>query len=128
MGIDGIGIGVLNGISNLYMNNLILPLPPKEKKKQVRQSNRSFKRQLAVDGTFLVENLAIILFAALRLDLDDVWPLLVFVFVGQLCGTLLKGLYYRFFCIFSFSASNQHLKPFEQVLPYLELNPPNEGL
>ena len=101
---------VLNGISNLYMNNLILPLPPKEKKKQVKQSNRSFKRQLAVDGTFLVENLAIILFAALRLDVNDVWPLLVFVFLGQLCGTLLKVLYYKFFHIWS---SILHMKDFE---------------
>ena len=101
---------ILNGISNLYMNNLILPLPPKEKKKQVKRNNRSFKRQLAVDGTFLVENLAIILFAALRLDVNDVWPLLVFVFLGQLFGTLLKVIYYKFFHIWS---SILHMKDFE---------------
>ena len=37
---------ILNGISNLYMNNLIRPLPSKEKKKQQnRGSTRSFSRQ-----------------------------------------------------------------------------------
>ena len=102
---------VLNGISNLYMNNLILPLPSKEKKKQhVKRSHRSFKRQLAVDGTFLSENVAIIIFAALRLDLNDVWPLLVFVFLGQLCGTLFKVAYYKFFHIWS---NILHMKDFE---------------
>ena len=102
---------VLNGISNLYMNNLILPLPSKEKKKQqVKRSHRSFKRQLAVDGTFLFENVAIIIFAALRLDLNDVWPLLVFVFLGQLCGTLFKVAYYKFFHIWS---NILHIKDFE---------------
>ena len=93
-----------------YMNNLILPLPPKEKKKHTKQSNRSFKRQFAVDGTFLLENLAIILFADLRLNVNDVWPLLVFVLLSQLCGTLLKVLYYRFFHIWS---SILHMKDFE---------------
>ena len=94
------------------MNNLILPLPPKEKKKHTKQSNRSFKRQFAVtvDGTFLLENLAIILFADLRLNVNDVWPLLVFVLLSQLCGTLLKVLYYRFFHIWS---SILHMKDFE---------------
>ena len=94
------------------MNNLILPLPPKEKKKHTKQSNRSFKRQFAVtvDGTFLLENLAIILFADLRLNVNDVWPLLVFVLLSQLCGTLLKVLFYRFFHIWS---SILHMKDFE---------------
>ena len=70
----------------------------------------SFKRQLAVDGTFLLENVAIIIFAALRLDLNDVWPLLVFVFLGQLCGTLFKAAYYKFFHIWS---NILHMKDFE---------------
>ena len=93
---------ILNGISNLYMNNLILPLPSKEKKKQqIRDGKRSFNRQLIVDGVFVVENLAIILLAGLVLNINDVWPLLVFVSLGQLCGLLLKGIYYRFFHIWS---------------------------
>ena len=93
---------VLNGISNLYMNNLILPLPSKEKKKQWnKEGRRSLKRQLIVDGLFVVENLAIIVLASVCLNIEDVWPLLVFVFLGQLLGLLLKGVYYRFFHIWS---------------------------
>ena len=93
---------LLNGISNLYMNNLILPLPSKEKKKQQNKlSKHSFKRQLIVDGVFVVENLAIILLVGLSLNINDIWPLLVFVVLGQLGGLLLKGLYYRFFHIWS---------------------------
>ena len=94
--------GVLNGISNLYMYNLILPLPSKEKKKQlIKRNERTFNDQLIVDGLFAVENLAIIVIASVCLNIGDVWPLLVFVFSGQLCGLLLKGLYYRFFHIWS---------------------------
>ena len=93
---------ILNGISNLYMNNLILPLPSKEKKKpQTMGSKGSFNRQLIVDGVFVVENLAIILLAGLVLNIDVVWPLLIFVSLGQFCGLLLKGVYYRFFHIWS---------------------------
>ena len=81
------------------MNNLILPLPTKEKKIQVNKvKRRSFTRQMMVDGVFVVENLAIIL---LVLNILDVWPLLVFVALGQFCGLLLKGVYYRFFHIWS---------------------------
>ena len=84
------------------MNNLILPLPSKEKKKeQSKQSQRSLKRQLTVDGIFVVENLAIILLVGLSLNIHDVWPLLVFVALGQFCGLLLKVVYYRFFHIWS---------------------------
>ena len=93
---------ILNGISNLYMNNLILPLPSKEKKKQSKKhGKRSFKRQLIVDGLFVVENLTVILLASVSLNIENVWPLLVFVLLGQLLGLLLKGLYYRFFHIWS---------------------------
>ena len=84
------------------MNNLILPLPTKEKKIQVNKvKRRSFTRQMIVDGVFVVENLAIILLAGLVLNILDVWPLLVFVALGQFCGLLLKGVYYRFFHIWS---------------------------
>ena len=93
---------ILNGISNLYMNNLILPLPSKEKKKQQnRGSTRSFSRQLVFDGLFVVENSVVILLAAFVLNINDVWPLLVFVSLGQLNGLLLKVIYYRFFHIWS---------------------------
>ena len=94
--------GILNGISNLYMYNLILPLPTKEEKKQlIKRNERTFTDQLLVDGLLVVENLAIIIIAGICLIIDNVWPLLVFVLSGQLCGLLLKGLYYRFFHIWS---------------------------
>ena len=84
------------------MNNLILPLPTKEKKIQVNKvKRRSFTRQMIVDGVFVVENLAINLLAGLVLNIVDVWPLLVFVALGQFCGLLLKVVYYRFFHIWS---------------------------
>ena len=94
--------GILNGISNLYMYNLILPLPSEEKKKQlIKRNERTFTDQVIVDGLFVVENLATIVIASVCLNVDDVWPLLVFVLAGQLGGLLLKGLYYRFFHIWS---------------------------
>ena len=84
------------------MNNLILPLPSKEKKIQENiVKKRSFTRQTIVDGVFVGENLAILLLAGLVLDIVDVWPLLLFVALGQFCGLLLKGVYYRFFHIWS---------------------------
>ena len=90
---------ILNGISNLYVNNLMLPLPSKWKKKY--QNKRSFKRQLIVDILFVVENFTIILLAGLVLNIDEVWPFLVFVPLAQLCGLLLKVIYYRFLHIWS---------------------------
>ena len=101
---------ILNGISNLYMNNVILPLPSEEKKKQQKKGARSFKRQMIVDGVFVVENLSILLLAGLLLNIDDVWPLLVFVVLGQLCGLLLKGCYYKFFHIWSTILSKKDLE------------------
>ena len=90
---------ILNGISNLYVNNLMLPLPSKWEKKY--QNKRSFKRQLIVDILFVVENFTIILLAGLVLNIDEVWPFLVFVPLAQLCGLLLKVIYYRFLHIWS---------------------------
>ena len=90
---------ILNGISNLYVNNLMLPLPSKWEKKY--QNKRSFKRQLIVDILFVVENFTIILLAGLVLNIDEVLPFLVFVPLAQLCGLLLKVLYYRFLHIWS---------------------------
>ena len=100
--------GLLNGIGNLYMYNLILPLPSEEKKKQLIKSNKhTFNDQLIVDVLFAVENMAIIVIASVCLNVDDVWSLLVFVFAGQLGGLLLKGLYYRFFHIWSLILSKK---------------------
>ena len=90
---------ILNGISNLYVNNLMHPLPSKWKKKY--QNKRSFKRQLIVDILFVVENFTIILLAGLVLNIDEVWPFLVFAPLAQLCGLLLKVIYYRFLHIWS---------------------------
>ena len=101
---------LLNGISNLYMNNQILPLPTKEKKKQPKHSERSsFKRQLITDGLFVWENSVIVVIAVIRLNIEIVWPLLVFVFAGQLCGILLKLIYYRFFHIWSSIMTNKDI-------------------
>ena len=92
---------VLNGICNLYMHNLILPLPGKDKKNKSRGKtlSQTFHRQLIVDSTFLLENLAIVLVVALRIP--DIWPLLCMVIGGQVLGLLLKGSYYKFFRIWS---------------------------
>ena len=93
---------ILNGIGNLYMTNLILPSPSEEEKKQlVRQKLSTRKRQLVVDGLLTAENLVILVIAGVVLDFDDVWPLLVFVLSAQVLGLLLKGLYYKFFHIWS---------------------------
>ena len=93
---------ILNGIGNLYMTNLILPLPTEEEKKQlVKQKLSTRKRQLVVDGLLTAENLVILVIAGVVLNLDDVWPLLVFVLSAQVLGLLLKGLYYKFFHIWS---------------------------
>ena len=92
---------LLNGICNLYMHNLILPLPGKDKKNKARGKtlNQTFQRQLVVDSTFMLENLVIVLVVALRIS--DIWPLLGFIIGGQVLGLLLKGSYYKFFHIWS---------------------------
>merc|ERR1712107_672161 len=94
---------ILNGIGNLYMTNLILPSPTEEEKKQlVKQKLSTRKRQLVVvDGLLTAENLVILVIAGVMLNFDDVWPLLVFVLSAQVLGLLLKGLYYKFFHIWS---------------------------
>ena len=112
--LNGIAVfqGLLNGISNLYMYNLILPLPSKEKKKQlIKRKKGTFNDQLIVDGLFVLENLAIIVIASVCLNIGDIWPLLVFVFSGQLCGLLLKGLYYRFCHIWSSILTKKVIEP-----------------
>ena len=56
---------------------------------------------MIVDILLVVENLTIILLAGLLLNIDEVWPFLVFVPLAQFCGLLLKMVYYRFFHIWS---------------------------
>ena len=90
---------ILNGISNLYLRNLILPLPDREKNKD-KDKNESFHHQLLVDIVFTLENVIIIFLAAFFVE-DIPIELLMFVISSHLLGLLLKGTYYQKFHIWS---------------------------
>ena len=89
----------INGISNLYMHSLILPLPGVEKNKK-RKNNQSLDRQVVVDSILMAENLMVIVASFFLIpDLPSI--LLMFIFFGQIFALLLKGAYYNFFHIWS---------------------------
>ena len=97
--------GILNGISNLYIHNIILPSPTRGKKTQQKKRNPTFKSQVLVDTVFIIENIGIIILVfSLIPDIcyttGLIW-ILLFIVVGQFLGLLLKVVYYQFFHIWS---------------------------
>ena len=97
---------ILNGISNLYLHNLILPLPTEEKKNKPKSVNQTHQRQVLVDTVFIIENILVVVLVFAFGLIPDIWKtglfwLLPFIVLGQFFGLLLKGAYYQFFHIWS---------------------------
>ena len=97
---------ILNGISNLYLHNLILPLPTEGEKNKPIRINETYRRQVLVDTVFIIENILVVILAFVFCLIPDIsrtgliW-LLVFIILGQFFGLLLKCVYYKFFHIWS---------------------------
>ena len=97
---------ILNGISNLYLHNLILPLPTEEKKTKLKRTNQTHWRQVLVDTVFIIENILVVVLAFVSGLIPDIFTtgliwLLLFIILGQFFGLLLKCAYYQFFHIWS---------------------------
>lgn len=91
---------ILNGVSNLYLRNLILPLPNGKVENKVKDKRRTLHHQFIVDVIFTIENAAIILISFFLVQ-DIPGLLLGFVILGHIFGVLLKSAYYNFFHIWS---------------------------
>jgi hypothetical protein len=73
---------VLNGISNLYLWNLILPLPEGEKINKT-EKKESFQHQIIVDTIFTLQNVISVILAAFYVK-DIPMELLIYVIIGHL--------------------------------------------
>ena len=97
---------ILNGISNLYLHNLILPLPKEGEKNKPKRTNQTLLRQVLVDTVFIIENILVVILAFVFGLIPDIsrtglnW-FLAFIILGQFFGLLLKCAYYKFFHIWS---------------------------
>ena len=89
---------ILNGISNLYLWNLVLPLPNGEKKAEKMLHFQTFQHQAIVDSIFFLENVIIVILAGFLVHEIPI-ALLVFVICVHLIGLILKSTYYKFFHI-----------------------------
>ena len=87
--------GILNGISNLYLHNIILPLPTEEKKTKQKKRKPTLKNQILVDTIFIIENFGIIILVICLIPYTTglLWILLFIVvgnsldFCSRLCTT-----------------------------------------
>ena len=86
---------ILNGISNLYMHNKILPLPDKNKPDTKVEGPRN---GILVDVIIFVESAIIILIAFLMIEGIPLYLLLA-VGVAYMVGLLFKVVYFKFFHI-----------------------------
>ena len=95
---------LLNGISNIYLFNEILPLPceakPQTREEKEAQRKRSKLRQVAVDVILAVESFVIIIVASVQVDGIPSY-LIVMVVVLHASGLILKVVYYKSFHIWS---------------------------
>ena len=90
---------IINGISNLYMFNLILPLPKAENQTLIYH-RETFQHQAIVDFICMVENVYVIVMASF-LVIDIPVELLLYGIQAHLLGLLLKYTYYYRFHIWS---------------------------
>ena len=90
---------IVNGISNLYLWNIILPLPST----QIYGRNHkkgTFQHQAIVDSISILENIVIVILAFFFVD--EIPPeLLMYGIGGHLLGLFLKCIYYYQFRIWS---------------------------
>ena len=92
---------ILNGISNIYLHTLILPLDYETN--NTRKNHRTWGRQMFVDAVFTIENF-IVASAACFLIEDFPTPLPIGAFFGHAFGVFLKWLYYCKFHVWSKSS------------------------
>ena len=90
---------IVNGVGNLYLWNLILPVPGTGNQTK-NHTKESFLHQAIVDSICILENLVIVIIAFFQLD-DLPAELLMYSIGGHLLGLLLKCAYYYQFHIWS---------------------------
>ena len=113
---------LLNGISNIYLYNHILPLPekadkrkrtetgsdnPTKSRKDTESSQKTFresliqdKRQVAIDMMFAIVSLIIVIISSVRVEGIPIEVYLMIAFL-QILGVLLKVVYYKTLHIWS---------------------------
>ena len=90
---------IVNGISNLYLWNIILPLPSDQNYGRNHKKG-TFQHQAIVDSISILENIVIVILAFFFVD--EIPPeLLMYGIGGHLLGLFLKCIYYYQFHIWS---------------------------
>eukprot|EP00092_Neocalanus_flemingeri_P007968 GFUD01008596.1.p1 GENE.GFUD01008596.1~~GFUD01008596.1.p1 ORF type:complete len:1107 (-),score=154.31 GFUD01008596.1:37-3357(-) len=100
---------LINGISNLYLHNMILMEDTYKKKRQTPVS--TFRRQVIFDVIFVIENgimLGMVHFRTPQLDVQK--RLLLSIFVGHVTGLIMKWIYYSLFHLWRNSRKPLHPK------------------
>ena len=86
---------LINGISNLYLHNNIIPLEISQDKKKTKQNQlKQDRKQMLVDTIIMAENLTIIIVALFKTPLPT--TLLVTLLAIHFAGLLLKVIFFSF--------------------------------
>jgi hypothetical protein len=87
---------MINGVSNLYLHNLILMEVTHGKTR--KSSDSTFFRQVLFDSIFVMENMVIVtLLYVMSEPLGFQTKQLLFIFFGHIVGLMMKWMYYSLF-------------------------------